>query len=136
VVETFECEGCPFRFLFRGTDVGIAGEEDLLLNSREGFGDNGNRYRFLVLVHDGCKGLVLLLLAYTSIQAFSPGEIFSQVSPDVQGFLWVWGCRYSDTWGGWWGGRGSVISRLAMWFIVEYIGELLSHFLEFGGDAR
>jgi hypothetical protein len=63
-------------------DGGIAGKEDLSLNAREGFGENGDGHRLLVFACDSCKGLVLLLV-YTSIEAFSLGEIFSQVSPDV-----------------------------------------------------
>jgi hypothetical protein len=135
VVELLECKGCPFPLLFGSTNTGIAGKEDLSLNSREGLGENGDGRRFLVFARDGRKGLVLLL-AYASVEAFGPGEIFSQVSPDVQGFLWAWGCRCSDAWGCRWGGRGSVVSRLAMWLVVGCIGELLAHFLKFGGDAR
>jgi hypothetical protein len=117
VVESVECIGCPFHLIFSLGDMGIAGKEDLSLNSREGFGDNGDRHRFLVFARDSCKGLILLLLlllAYASIEAFGPSGVFSQVSPDLQGFLWAWGSRCSDTWGGWWGSRGSVIGRLAM----------------------
>jgi hypothetical protein len=86
-------------------------------------------------VRDGRKWFVLLL-AYAGIEAFGPGEVFGRVSPDIQGFLWAWGCRRSGTWRGWWDGRGNVISRLAMWFVVGCIGKLLAYFLEFGGDAR
>jgi hypothetical protein len=135
VVESLECKGCPFHLLFGSTDMGIAGKEDLSLNAREGFGENGDGRRLLVFARDGSKGFVLLLV-YTSVEAFSPGEIFGRVSPDVQGFLSAWGSRRSDTWGGRWGGRGSVVGRLAMWFVVGCIGELLVHFLKFGGDAR
>jgi hypothetical protein len=135
VVEFLECEGCPFRFLFGGTDTLIAGNEDLSLNAREGLGEDGDRRRFLVFERDGRKWFVLLL-AYASIEAFGPGKIFGWVSPDVQGILWAWGCRCSDAWGGWWGGRGSIIGGLAMWFVVGCIGELLAHFLEFCSDAR
>jgi hypothetical protein len=139
VVKSIEHIGCPFHLIFGLGNMGIAGKEDLSLNSREGFGDNGDRCRFLVFAHDSRKGLILLLLlllAYASIEVFSPSGVFSRVSPDIQGFLWAWGCRWSDTWGGWWGGRGSIIGWLAMWFVVGYIGELLVHFLEFCGDAR
>jgi hypothetical protein len=102
------------------SDIGIAGNDDLSLNVREGLGEDSDGCRLLVFAHDSCKGLVLLL-AYTSIEAFSLGEIFRQVSPDVQGFLWAWGSRYSDMWGGRWGGRGSVLGRLAMWFVYLFI---------------
>jgi putative lipase involved disintegration of autophagic bodies len=54
---------------------GIAGKEDLSLNAREGFGENGDGCRLLVFAYDSCKGLVLLL-AYASVEAFSPGGIF------------------------------------------------------------
>jgi hypothetical protein len=135
VVESLECKGCPFRLVFGIADTGIAGKEDLSLNAREGFGQNGDGRRLLVFARDGCKGLVLLL-AYTSVEAFSLGEIFGWVSPDVQGFLWAWGSRCIDTWGGRWGGSSGVVGRLAMWFVVGCIGELLAHFLKFGGDAR
>jgi hypothetical protein len=136
VVETLECEGCPFGFLFGSTDTLIAGKEDLSLNAREGLRENGDRCRLLVFACDGCKGLVLLLLVYASIEAFSPGKVFSQVSPDVQVILWAWGCRRSDAWGGRWGSRGNIVGGLAMWFVVGCIGELLAHFLEFSGDAH
>jgi hypothetical protein len=63
---------------------------------REGFGEDCDGRRLLVSACDSCKGLVLLL-AYASIEAFSLGEIFAWVSPDVQGFLQVWGGRYSDS---------------------------------------
>jgi hypothetical protein len=135
VVEACECIGCPFCFSFGSIDVGLAGKEDLSLDAREGLGDDGDRCRFLVLAHDGRKWFVLLL-AYTGVEAFGPGEVFGWVSPDVQGFLWAWGCGCIDTWGSWWGGRSSVIGRLAMWLVVGCIGELLAHFLEFGGDTR
>jgi hypothetical protein len=62
--------------------MGIAGNNGFPLNSWESIGDNGDRCRFLVFAHDGCKGLVLLL-AYASIEVFSLGEISGQVSPDV-----------------------------------------------------
>jgi hypothetical protein len=88
-------------------DFGIAGKEDLSLNPREGFGENGDGCRLLVFARDGCKGLVLLL-AYASVEAFGPGEIFGWVSPDVQGFLRVWGSRRSDTWAG--GAAGVALS--------------------------
>jgi hypothetical protein len=127
--------GCPFRLMFGIDDTGIGGNDDLSLNERGGFGENGDGRRLLVFARDCCKGLVLLLV-YASIEAFSPGEFFGQVSPDVQGFLWAWGSRCSDAWGGRWGGRGSVAGRLAMWFVVGCIGELLAHFLKFSGDAR
>jgi hypothetical protein len=130
VVEFVECIGYPFRFLFGDTNTLIAGNEDLSLKVREGFGEDGDRHRFLIFARDSRKWFVLLL-AYISVEAFSPGKIFGWVSPDVQGFLWVWGCRCSDSWGGWWGSRGSIISRLAMWFVVGCMGELLVHFLEF-----
>jgi hypothetical protein len=55
VVEAFQCVGCPFLFVFGFGDLGIAGEEDLPLNSREGFGDNGDRRRFLIFVCDSRK---------------------------------------------------------------------------------
>jgi hypothetical protein len=67
------------------TDMGIAGKEDLSLNVREGFGENGDGRRLLVFARDGCKGLVLLL-AYTSVDAFSLGEIFGQVPQMSRGF--------------------------------------------------
>jgi hypothetical protein len=86
VVESLECKGCPLRLLFGSTNTGIAGKEDLSLNVREGFRENGDRHRPLVFACDGCKGLVLLL-AYTSVEVFSLGEIFGWVSPDVQRFL-------------------------------------------------
>jgi hypothetical protein len=137
VVEFGERIGCPFCFIYFFGNTGIAGKEDLSLNAREGFGDNGDRRRFLIFACDSRKRfvLLLLLLAYASIEALSLGEIFGWVSPDIQVFLWVWGCRCGGTWGGWWGGRGSDVSRPAMWFVVGCIGELLVHFLEFGGDA-
>jgi hypothetical protein len=116
--------------------VGIAGKEDLSLDAGEGLGDNGDWCRFLVFAHDSHKWLLLLMLAYTGIEAFGLGEIFGWVSPDVHGFLWVWGCRCSDMWGSWWGSRGSIISRLDMSLVVGYIGKLLAHFLEFGSDTR
>jgi hypothetical protein len=72
--------------LLRSTNTGIVGKEDLSLNAREGLGENGDRYRLLVFARDSCKGLVFFLV-YASIEAFSPGEIFGRVSPDVQGFL-------------------------------------------------
>jgi hypothetical protein len=81
-----ECKGCPFHLLFGSTDTGIAGKEDLSLNAREGFGENGDGCRLLVFARDSCKGFVLLLV-YASVEAFSLGEIFGWVSPDVQGFL-------------------------------------------------
>jgi hypothetical protein len=95
VVEFVESVGCLFRFLFRGTNTLIAGNGDLSLKVREGFGEDGDRRRFLIFAHDGRKWFVLLL-AYTSVEAFGPGKIFGWVSPDVQGCLWVWGCRCSD----------------------------------------
>jgi hypothetical protein len=121
--------------LFRSTNTGVIGKEDLSFNLEEGLGENGNRHRLLGFGCDSCKGFVLWLV-YASIEAFRPGEIFGQVSPDVQGFLWVWGSRHIDVWGGRWGGRGSGVSRLAMWLVVGYVGKLLAYFLEFGGDAR
>jgi hypothetical protein len=114
--------------------MGIAIEEDLSLNVRESLGENGDGPRLLIFAYDSCKGLILLLV-YTGIEAFSPGKIFSQVSPDVQGFLWAWGSRCSDPCSGRLGGRGSIVSRLAMWFVVGYIGKLLAHFLQFGGNT-
>jgi hypothetical protein len=99
VVEFVDRIGCPFHLLFGGTNALHAGKEDLSLNSRESLGDNGDRHKFLVVACDHRKGLVLLL-ADTSIEAFSPGGILSWVSPDVQGFLWAWGCRCSGMWGG------------------------------------
>jgi hypothetical protein len=77
-----EYEGCLFGFLVGSTETGIAGKEDLSLNTREGLGENGDGCRLLVFVRDGCKGLVLLL-AYAGIEAFSLGESFGRVSPDV-----------------------------------------------------
>jgi hypothetical protein len=134
VVKYLKYIGYLFHLSFSIGNSVIAGKEDLSLNVREGFGENGDRHRLLVFACDSCKGLVLLL-AYTSIKAFGLGEIFSRVSPDVQGFLWAWGSRCSNTWGGRWGSRGGVVSRLAMWFVVGYIGELLAYFLEFGGNT-
>jgi hypothetical protein len=98
MVESLQCKGYPFHLVLGITDMGIAGKEDLSLNAREGFAENGDGCRLPVFAYDGCKGLDLLL-AYASIKVFSPGEIFGWVSPDVQGFLWVWGSRYSDIWG-------------------------------------
>jgi hypothetical protein len=129
-----ECIGYPFHLLFGSTDAGIAGKENLSVTVREGFGENGDRCRLLDFVHDSCEGVVLLLV-YAGVEAFSPGKIFGWVSLDVQGFLWPWGSRCSDTWGGRWGSRGNVVSRLAMWFVVGYVGELLAHFLTFCSDA-
>jgi hypothetical protein len=116
-------------------DGGFAGDDDLSLNAREGLGENGDRHSLLVFVRDSHKGFVLLLV-YASAEAFSPSEIFSQVSPDVQGFLWARGSRCGVMWGGMWGGRGSFVSRCAMWVAVGYSGELLAHFLEFSSNAR
>jgi hypothetical protein len=113
--------------------MGIAGKEDLSLNVREGLGESSNGHGLLVVVHDSCKGLVLLSV-HTSIEAFSPGKIFGWVSPDVQRFLWAWGSRCSNMWGSRWGSRGSIVGRLAMWFVVGCIGELLAYFLEFGSN--
>jgi hypothetical protein len=76
------------------------------------------------------------LLAYAGVEAVSPRKVLGRVSPDVQGFLWSWGSGYSDAWGGRWGGRGSLVCRLAMWFVVGCSGELLVYFLKFGSDAR
>jgi hypothetical protein len=135
MVEFVECVGCPLLLMFSLGDSGIAGKEDLSLNAREGLGENSNRYRFLIFAYDSCKWLVLLL-AYASVEAFRLGKVFGWVSPDVEGFLWAWGCSCGDMWGGWWAGRGSIITRLAMWFVVGCIGELLAYFLEFGGDAH
>jgi hypothetical protein len=114
-------------------DVVFAGNDDLSLDLRESFVDNGDGRRLLVLACDGHKGFVLL--AYGSVEVFGPSEISDRVSADVQGFLWGWGSRCSDVWGGMWGGRGSLVSWLAMRFVVGCIGELLAHFLKFGGDA-
>jgi hypothetical protein len=135
VVKSLKYIDCPFHLIFIIGDTGSACNKDLSLNTREGFGENGDRYRLLVFARDSCKGLVLLL-AYISIKAFGPCEIFSRVSPDVQGFLWVWGSRCGDMWGSRWGSRGSVIGRLAMWFVVGYVGKLLTYFLEFSVDTR
>jgi hypothetical protein len=136
MVKSLKCIGYPFHLMFVIGNTGIAGKEDLSLNTREGFGENGNRHRLHVFTRDSCKGLVLLLLAYASVEAFSLCEVFGQVSPDLQGSLWAWGSRCSNVWVGRWGGMGSVVGRLAMWFVVGYIGELLAHFLEFGSDAH
>jgi hypothetical protein len=76
-----------------------------------------------------------MLLAYASVEAVSLRKVLGGVSPDVQGFLWVWGSGYSDTWGGRWGGRGRLVGRLAMWFVVGCSGEVLAYFLKFGSDA-
>jgi hypothetical protein len=43
--------------------MGIAGKEDLSLNTREGFGENSDGRRLPVFARDSCKGLVLLLAA-------------------------------------------------------------------------
>jgi hypothetical protein len=43
------------------------------------------------------------------------------------------GC--GDIRGSRWGGSGSLIGRLAMWFVVGCIGELLAYLLQFGSDA-
>jgi hypothetical protein len=75
------------------------------------------------------------LLAYASIEVVGPGQIFGRVSPDVQGFLWAWGSGCSDVWGSRWGGRGDLVGRLAMWFVVWCRGELLAYFLKFSSDA-
>jgi hypothetical protein len=120
--------------IFVVLDGGFTGNDDLSLNAREGLGDNGDRCRFLVFVHDGRKGFVLL--AYASVEAFGRSEFFGRVSPDVQGFLWAWGSGCGGTCGGRWGGRGGLVGRLAMWFVVGCGGELLPHFLKFGSDTR
>jgi hypothetical protein len=80
-----ECEVCPFLAILNITNIGIAGNDDFPLNAWESLGENGDRCRLPVFAHDGHKGFVLL--AYYSIEAFSPSEIFSWVSPDIQGFL-------------------------------------------------
>jgi hypothetical protein len=98
-------------------DGGFAGNNNLSLNVREGFGKNSNRCRLLIFVCDSHKGFVLLL-AYASIEAFGPSEIVGRVSPDVQGFLWVLDSGCIVMWGSRWGGRGNLVSRLAMWFVV------------------
>jgi hypothetical protein len=136
VVKSLECIGCLFPTTFVIDDPGIAGNDGFPLDAWESLGENGDGCRLLLFAHDGCKGLFLLLLAYASVEAFGPGENFGRVSPDIQGFLWAWGSRHSDVWCGRWGGRGSVVGRLSMWFVVGCIVELLAHFLKFGGDAR
>jgi hypothetical protein len=55
VVEFIEYIGCPFLRIFGLGNMGIAGKEDLSLNSGEGFGDNGDRRRLLVFACDGRK---------------------------------------------------------------------------------
>jgi hypothetical protein len=75
-------------------NIGIAGNNDFHLNVWESLGDDGGRHRLLVFAHNGYKGFVLL--AYCSIDAFSPSKIVGQFSPDIQGFLWVWGSGCSD----------------------------------------
>jgi hypothetical protein len=82
VVESIECIVCPFHLIFSFGDSSVAGKEDLSLNAREGLGENSDRHRFLVFARDGRKWFILLL-AYTSVEAFSPGKIFGWVSPDV-----------------------------------------------------
>jgi hypothetical protein len=106
---------------------------DLSLDAREGFRNDGGRRRFLVFACDGHRRFVVL--AHVSIEAISPCQIFGWVSPDVQGFLWAWGSGCSVSWGGRWGGRVGLVGRLAVWFSVGCSSELLPHFLEFGSDA-
>jgi hypothetical protein len=134
VVESLKCIVCVLHMTFIIGDIGIAGNEDFPLDAPESIGDNGDGCRLFVFAHDSRKGFVLL--AYYSIEAFGPSKIFSQVSPDVQGFLWAWGSGCSNVWSGRWGSRSSIVSRLAMWFVVGCVGELLAHFLEFGSNAR
>jgi hypothetical protein len=90
-------KGVCFKWLsiFIVLDGGFAGDDDLSLNAREGFGDNGDRCRLVVFARDGRKGFVSL--AYAGIEAFGPSEIFGWVSPDVQGFLWAWGSGCGGT---------------------------------------
>jgi hypothetical protein len=109
--------------------VVFAGNDNLSLNAREGLGENGNGCRLLVFAHDGHKGFILLLLAYASIEVFGPSEILVWVSPDIEGFLWARGSGCGDIWVSRWGGRGGLVSRLAMWFVVGCIGELLAYLL-------
>jgi hypothetical protein len=75
------------------------------------------------------------LLAYTSIEVVGPSQVFSWVSPDIQGSLWVWGSGCSDVWGSRWGGWGNLVSRLAMWFVVWYSSTLLAYSLKFSSDV-
>jgi hypothetical protein len=134
MVESAKGVFLEFLAVFIILDGGFTGNDDLSLNAREGLGENGDGCRFLVFARDGRKGFVLL--AYISGEAFGPSQIFGRVSPDIQGFLRVWGSGCSDVWGSRWGGRGSFVGSLAMWFVVGCSGELLAHFLEFGSDAR
>jgi hypothetical protein len=85
VVESAKSICLELLSVFVILDGGFIGNDDLSLNAREGFRDNGDGRRYLVFTHDGHKGFVLL--AYASVEVFSPSEIFGQVSPDVQGFL-------------------------------------------------
>jgi hypothetical protein len=47
----------------------------------------------------------------------------------------VWGSGCSYMWGSRWGGRVSIVSRLAMWCVVVCSGELLAYFLKFGSNT-
>jgi hypothetical protein len=47
--------------------------------------------------HNGHIGFVILVLV--SIEASSLSHIFSWVSPDILGLLWMWGSRCSEPWG-------------------------------------
>jgi hypothetical protein len=59
VVKSLKCMGCPLHLTFGIGNMGIAGEEDLSLNVREGFGENSDGCRLLVFAYDSCnvKGL-------------------------------------------------------------------------------
>jgi hypothetical protein len=81
-----KCIGYLFYIIFSIDNFSIAGDDSFPLDVQESLGDNGDGCRLLVLVYDSSKGLVLLL-AYASIEVFGLGEIFGQVSPNVQGFL-------------------------------------------------
>jgi hypothetical protein len=133
VVESVKSIVREFRSIIFG-DVGFTGNDDLSLDARESLGDNGDGCRLLVVARDSCIWF-FVLLAYAGVEAISPRKVLGRVSPDVQGFLWAWGSGYSDTWGGMWGGRGSLVGRLAMWLVVGCSGELLAYSLKFGSDA-
>jgi hypothetical protein len=72
-------------FLIGIGDMGFTGDDDLSLDVRESLGDNGVRHRFLVFACDSHKRFVLLV--HAGIEVFGPSQIFSWVSPDIQGFL-------------------------------------------------